>query len=472
MQIPVINGIYTNESPDFRTSYPVNLIPVPKENGISQGYLRPARGIIKLADVSGVDRGGINWNGICYRVVGQSLISIDANGNITIFGPIPGSETVTIDYSFDLLSIAANKSLYFFDGSVITQNTDSDLGDVIDQLWSDGYFITTDGESLVVTELNNPYSVNPLKYGSSEADPDNVVSLLKLRREIYALNRYTIEVFENIGGDLFPFSRIEGAQMQRGCVGTHACDVFMQQIAFLGGGRNEPCAVWIGLNGQTSKISTREIDQILRLYNESELSDVVVEALTDNGHMNLYVHLNDQCLVYDGAASSVMQEPIWYILSSGDDAYAGKYKVNRYQAKNHVFCYNKWIVGNPLYPVLGIMSDTISSHYGNVTGWEFGTTIIYNEGMGAIIHELELVCLTGRVSIGKKPTIWTSYSVDGEVWSNEKPRSAGNFGQRNKRIGWLQQGSMEHWRIQKFRGDSDCNLAIARLEAKIEPLYV
>jgi hypothetical protein len=57
----------------------------------------------------------------------------------------------------------------------------------------------------VVTELSNPLAVNPLKYGSSEVDPDPVVALIKLRNEVYALNRNTIEVFDNVGGELFPF---------------------------------------------------------------------------------------------------------------------------------------------------------------------------------------------------------------------------------------------------------------------------
>lgn len=35
-----INGIYTDQTADYRTSYPLNLVPVPKQNGISQGYLK------------------------------------------------------------------------------------------------------------------------------------------------------------------------------------------------------------------------------------------------------------------------------------------------------------------------------------------------------------------------------------------------------------------------------------------------
>ena len=52
MQIPILDGIYTDNNSDFRTAYPVNLIPVPKGQGISAGYLRPAEGINHVADLS------------------------------------------------------------------------------------------------------------------------------------------------------------------------------------------------------------------------------------------------------------------------------------------------------------------------------------------------------------------------------------------------------------------------------------
>ena len=70
------------------------------------------------------------------------------------------------------------------------------------------------------------------------------------------------------------------------------------------------------------------------------------------------------------------------------------------------------------------------------------------------------------------PIIWTQYSLDGETWSMELNTriKAGTQGERLKRIVWLQQGSMRNWRIQRFRGTSDAQLSIARLEARLEPL--
>lgn len=466
MQIPILNGIYTDGVSDFRTSYPRNMMPVPKQQGISEGYLRPADGIVQFGSGPGNGRGGINWNGTCYRVMGTSLVSIDSAGVTKVLGDVGGSGQVTMDYSFDQLAIASSGGLYYWNGSTLTRVTDADLGHVVDFLWVDGYFMTTDGTNLIVTELNDPTAVNPLKYGSSEADPDPVKGLIKLRNEVYALNRYTIEVFQNVGGDFFPFDRIEGAQMQRGVVGTYAAAMFMENIAFVGGGRNEAPAVWIGSNSSTAKISTREIDQILGTYSEDDLALTVVEVRVSNGHQLLYIHLPDQVLVYDGAASQIVSEPVWFTLDSGLASHA------TYRAKNFVWCYNKWLCEDPTSTFHGELVNDISSHYGSVVGWEFGTLIIYNEGRGALFHELELVCLTGRTTFGADPTIWTSYTIDGMVWSQERPRSAGKFGERLKRLTWLQQGHMRHWRCQKFRGTSDCHISVARLEATIEALNV
>jgi hypothetical protein len=466
MQIPVLNGIYTDRNSDFRTSYPRNLVPVPKKQGISEGYLRPAEGIIQAGVGPGVDRGGINWNGTHYRVMGISLVKIFEDGTYKSLGTIPGTTPVTFDYSFDRLAIAADRKLYYWDGVSLVQVIDPDLGAVNDMVWVDGYFMTTDGQSLVVTELNNPLAVNPLKYGSAEADPDPVQGLLKLRNEIYALNRYTIEVFQNVGGDFFPFERIEGAQMIRGTVGTHCAAVLMESLIFMGGGRNESIAIWAGSNGSTVKVSTREIDQILAKYSETQLATSILEPRVLDGHQFLYIHLPDQALVYDAAASQIVGEPVWFTLTS---SLVGN---GTYRARNFVYCYNRWYCGDPTSMSFGYLSNSVSTHYGQTNGWEFGTAIIYNEGRGAIFHELELVCLTGRTAFGVDPTIWTSYSVDGENWSQERPRSAGSTGQGTKRLNWLQQGVMRHWRCQRFRGTSDSHIAISRLEARIEGLNV
>jgi hypothetical protein len=465
MQIPILNGIYTDSTPELRTSYPVNLVPVPKQSGISNGFLRPGDGIVSNGTGPGIDRGGINWQGELYRVMGTKLVEINSAGAVTVLGDVGGpvDELVTFDYSFDRLAIASGGRLYYWDNATLVQVTDPDLGVVLDVVFVDGYFMTTDGEFLIVTELNDPTQVNPLKYGSSEVDPDPVVALLKLRNEIYALNRNTIEVFDNTGGAFFPFARIDGAQLQKGCIGTQGCCVYIDAIAFLGSGRNEAPSIYVGAAATTTKISTQEIDNILLEYTEAQLALVKLEARNDKSHQHLYVHLPDRTIVYDAAASQTLQTPVWFTLTTTLAGFA------QYRARNLVWIYDKWTVGDPQSSNIGYLVQDIGSHWGLQVYWEFGTLIIYNEGKGALMQQLELVSLTGSVALGKNPQISTSYSVDGKAYSQERFISVGTTGS-NKRLSWFQQGHMRNFRIQRFKGDSDAHVSYVRLEAKIEGL--
>lgn len=479
MQIPILNGIYADATPELRTAYPVNFVPVPKKSGISNGFLRPGDGIVANGTGPGTDRGGINWNGVCYRVMGTKLVSVASDGAVTVLGDVGGpvNSLVTFDYSFDVLAIASGGRLYYWipvttpatidwnpTTPILRQVTDPDLGLVLDVVWVDGFFMTTDGTSLVVTELLDPMSVNPFKYGSSEVDPDPVVALLKLRNEVYALNRNTVEVFDNVGGELFPFARIDGAQLQKGVIGTFACCVYIDRIAFLGSGRNEAPGIYVGASATTQKISTQEIDELLLTYTEEQLATVKLEPRNDKSHQHLYVHLPDRTVVYDAAASEALGDQVWFTLTTTIVGFS------QYRARNLVWAYDKWLVGDPQSSSIGYLVQDTGHHWGQQVRWEFGTLIAYNEGNGAIFNRLELVSLTGSVALGTNPQISTSYSTDGLAWSQDRSITVGTIGNTTKRLAWFQQGHMRNWRIQRFRGDSDAHISFMRLEAQIEAL--
>lgn len=462
-QIAILNGIYTDQSGEYRTGYPRNLMPVPKTQGISQGYLRPADGLLTFGTGPGSDRGGIVWNGTHYRVMGTSLVSVLPDGTVTTLGDVGSGGTVTMDYSFDRLAITSGGRLYYWDGS-LTQVTDPDLGVANCVIYLDGYFLTTDGEFIVQTELSDPTQINPLKYGSAESDPDPLFRLLKPRAELSAVGRYTVEQFQNIGGDLFAFQRIDGARISKGAAGTHACCEFQDAIALLGGGRNEPMSVYLAYQGSANKIATREIETILEGYSEATLSEAIVESRSTRVSQLLYVHLPDQTLVYDAAASAALQTPVWFILTSSVVA------PGQYRARNWVLADGKWIAGDPQSSNLAEATLTVSSHYGEQVGWDFSTSALYADGKGAIVSQIELVALPGRVNLADNPVIWTSYSLDGVTFSTERAISTGAIGTYDKRLVWRRQGFFKNWRIQKFRGTSDSHLSMARLELTAEPL--
>jgi hypothetical protein len=467
MQVPILSGIYTNMASDFRRSYPKNLVPVIQQTGLSSGYFRPADGIIDFGyppNATDFDRGGIEWNGTLYRAMGTKLMSFDSTGTVTVLAEIGGEGQVTFDYSQDLLAVLSNGILYYWSGTVLTQLTpDPEMGPIIDFCWVDGYFFVTDGYLLGVTSISDPTVIS--YKATSEADPDGIISIQKFRNEVYAINRHTIELFNNAGiaGD-FPFVRVEGAQVQRGGVGTYTCCVYLDSVAFVGGGRNEQVSVWLASGANTVKIATREIDQILEGYGESVLSQILCEVRVHNGLNHLYIHLPDFTLVYDGSASQIAQEAIWFILADGLAANA------QYKAKNFVYAYDKWICGDTMTGRIGYTTQDVSTVWGEPVGWQFETPIFYNEGKGAILHELELVTLSGRAVPTTDPLIWASYTTDGLTYSQERSCRAGRTGQYARRITWMRNGRFPDWRAYRFRGTSDAHIAIARLDASFEPL--
>lgn len=470
MQIPILNGVYVDSSPAVRVSYPVNMVPVPVESGVSKWQLRPAEGVESFATGQGNDRGAIVWKGTHYRVSGTSLISVSSAGVVTVLAVVPGTEPVRFDFSFDLLLIAADEKLYYWDGMSLNQVTDPDVGTVLDTLWVDGYSMVTDGTNVAVSDLADPYAFNPLKYGSTDT-PDPIQCLVKVQNEVHVVSRDLIDVFQNVGGSGFPFARVQSALISKGAIGRRAACAFADAVAFVGSGRNETPGVYLGRNAQLIKISTREIDNQLLEYTEAQLADTLVESVVDRGSQYLYVHLPDRTLVYDAIATAsgasdkpAAERPVWFTLTT---AIAG---FSQYRARNIVRFNDEWIVGDPSSSAIGRWTTTDSQHYGADVRWEFGTLMLRNDGRGAIINELELVALTGAVPEGLDPVVSTSYSRDGVTWSQDRTIKCGQRGNTTKRLMWFQQGELRGSRIQRFRGDSRSRLTALAIEAQIQRL--
>lgn len=471
MKVPILAGLYADSSAEMRTGYPRNMVPVPKQTGVDDGYLKPADGVLQVGTGPGVGRGGINWRGVLYRVMGDQLCSIDASNVVTPLGRVGGTGQVMLDYGFDRLAIASGGTLFYWDGSKLTPVTDGNIGTVIDVKWLAGYFVCTDGVNVTVTNLNDPTTGSPLAYGSAEGDPNPIKAVDSLRGELYVFTRYSIQVFRNVGAQVslstvqsFPFQVINEAEVPKGPIGTFSYTPVGDTFYFVGSGRGEAPGVYKMVPANTEKVSTREIDRILLGYTEAQLAQVVMEVRVDRNHQLVYMHLPDQTWVFDTIGSLIVGDYVWYQLDSG------LLTRSTYRARNLVWCYDRWNVEDPTSTAFGVLTDAVGSHYGSAIGWEVTTPMLYNQGGDAIIHELELVTLPGRVPLGADPSVWTQYTYDGEDWSLEKVAKAGKQGQRNKRIGWRQQGRIRNYRMQRVRGTSDAHLPILRLEAKVEPL--
>jgi len=464
--IPILAGTLVDPSTGApRVNYPVNMVPVPGQDNVLDGFLKPAEGIVSFAAGIGADRGGIVWNkdGKHYRVSGTKLITVDVNGVVASIADIPGTGPVKMDFSFTLLGILANGVLYFWDGASLTSVTDPNMpANLTDMMWVDGYWMCTDGTNIVVTDLTAPTVVNPNKYLQINT-PDTVESLLKIQNQPVVVSKNQTDLLQNIGGQFFPFAPVPTAVITKGAVGVRAACIFQDQVAFIGGARNEGYCVYLARNGQFLPVSTIEIGKTLASYSDDDLATAILESITKDNCNYLHVRLPDRTLVYDATASAVAQQPVWHVRVSTLTGFAQN------RCSFATFFKGMWVVGDPLSKSIGILSDEVSTHWGADVRWEISTQMMRNETKGASIDRLELVATTGYVVPGLDPMVSTSYTLDGVKYSQDRSVRSGKNGETEKRIQWLLQGPWKNWRIQRIRGDSSSRLTAMRLIAEITP---
>ncbi|WP_412021539.1 packaged DNA stabilization protein [Burkholderia cepacia] len=482
MQIPLASGSYTDVGAEFRTSYPRNLVPVMKNTGISKMFLRSAEGLTRFdvgaPTLTGHDRGGINWEGTCYRVIGTNFVSVNASGAVTVLGQLPDDGNpvaMATGYSNQGIGIVSAKTLWFYTiqtpGGTTTPTptlqkcTDPNVGSPIDLLWFAGYFAMTDGTYCFVTQLANQFTLNSQLFGNDSNSGDPLNALLKFRNELYMCNRYTIAVFDNEGGTGFPFVENPGATIQKGVIGPYARTITSQGFAFVGSAQGEAPSVWLSVGlGIATKIAAREVEMVLAQYTEAQLYTAVLEYRAEKEQQFIYLHLPDYTLMYDVAGSQVAQQPLWVFLDSSSDGSGA------WRAWHPVYCYGKFLVGDKIDQRIGFIDSTTAAQYGANARFQFDTMFLYNGAHGLVVNALELVGTYGRAALNEDATISMQWSDDGEVWSAPRFKSMGSQGQRKKRVQWRPKTFFRNFRALRFAGNNASPISFASLEVNPEPL--
>lgn len=410
VQIPLLKGTKGTPLGEFAETLPVNLEPVSIDSGISKGMLRSAMGANTIGTGPGLDRGGILYNGVCYRVMGTKLVTVSPVGAVTILADVGAGGPVGLTYGFGRLAIQSGVNLFYWDGATLTQVTDTDLGPCYDVAWMNQQFFSTDGQYIIAADITDPTNITATRYGSAESSPDAITGIIPLRNEMYVCGTETIEVQTYTGGEDFPLTASPGATIPIGVVGSRAKCAFSQTFAFVGAGRNHATAVWLAAEGTATKLSTRIVDDLIAKVRDQ--SNIQLEARVSRDEERLYVHLPTCSLVYLFRASQMAQTAVWYIVSSGlGDGRA-------YRARNAVLVDGVWIVGDTESNAIGVLTEGPTPN-----------------------------------AIGD-PQVFMSTSVDSETWSIEKACSAGRSGDRNAKVSWRPHRRSSGYMNFRFRGET------------------
>ena len=457
--ITLIKGDKVGVETDYRDALPVNMYAVKRDILGAKGYMIEYPGLTSLATGPGIDRGA-NYNERFtnqYRVSGTKFVSVSTAGVVSELGTIPGTSQARLInfYSFNTQGVIADGRFFLYDTTLgFREVTDADLGSPIDGVWVDGYYFMTDGEYLFHTDIDDESSIDPLKFATAEFMPDPSLGVEKTQdNKVLVFGRYTLEYFINDATENFAFSRVQTRAQKIGIVATHAKCESKGNFYITGGRREEAVAVHLIGVGSSKKVSTREIDKILKEYTEPELSDMRMESRVEDNTSFILVHLPNETLCFNETiAEDFGIDVAWTILKSdvkGNVTYRGINGV--LDARS-----SKWVYGDKQDTHIGVLDNLVCTHYENLAEWILYTPLVNIESYS--IDEIEIETIPGH-TVSDDATVAVSITYDGVTYGTEYWQLYGEPHNYNTRFFLRRLGIVNGWCGFKFRGASTSRMA-------------
>lgn len=498
-ELPIATGFYEDATKLISSQECINWIPqTPQTQGFSAAQLVQTQGVSLFTTTSNFGaRGAIVMNSLAYTVNGTQLHRIDADGTKVDLGAVSGSGIVSLATNGTQICIVvpgAAAYVYSVAGGLVTI-TDTDfttsLGPSQQVVFVDGYFVHYNNTSAAsnqavffISNLNDATAYDPLDFGTAEADPDNITGLHVNSNRLHVGGFKTIEPMANIGGDGFPFQRINGGLIQKGIRAKFSSRDFDNSFCFVGGGTNERAAVWRLVGQGAQKISTAAIDNILQNLTESELGNVFSTTYAENGAYIYYIHLNSRTFGYDASTQ------LWHERKSKNtDMQLVNWRVN-----GIIEVYGKILVTDAQSGRIGLLDKNTYTEYGESIQRVVSTQPFLNQGNAFSFSEMEVTCETGTadpVAVGlsrydvegyqevgfdeppfliatEPPRIQRQFSDDGGyTWSNATSRSLGRQGDYTIRQVWKREGTANRLRVYRYIIDEPIKTSIIKLEANL-----
>lgn len=301
----------------------------------------------------------------------------------------------------------------------------------------DGYFIFNKPSTGIWYVSNwGTFDVDPLSFASAEGDPDNIVALIANHRDLWLVGENSIEVFVNTGNPDFPFERVSGGFLEKGCVAPHSVAKIDGTIFWLGKDKSGHGIVYASTALNPQRISTHAIELVIQGYEIDKITAADAYTYHDGGHSFYVLNFPDSTWAFD------ITTKLWH-----ERAYNNGGALERHRAQHHAFIsqFGFHLAGdyedNRLYRVDNDVytDDTVPIVRLRSTPHVSGG----GKNLFCKTFQLDLeagVGLSGGVQ-GEDPQAILDWSNDGgHTWSNEQWASIGKAGVFQARAKWERLG--------------------------------
>lgn len=302
---------------------------------------------------------------------------------------------------------------------------------------TDNYFVYNKPNSQLwaSSDLLSPIT-DPLSFASKDGSPDDLVSIIVDRREVYLLGEMSSEVWINSGAVPFPFTRIPGTSTQQGIAAQYSMSRMGNSFAYVSK-NNRGEAMIVRMNGYfPERISTHAVETTLVNQN---VADALAWTYQLEGH-EVYVvtfpsiGTNGLTWAYDNTTG------LWH---------KWLYRNNQNEFERHrgnccAFFNQQVLVGDYENGKIYQLSRSIYTDDGQPIRRIRRAPHIVTDLQRQYFHELQIQFQPGvglSTGQGQDPQAMLRWSNDGgSTWSNEYWTSIGKQGKYQNRAIWRRLG--------------------------------
>lgn len=376
---------------------------------------------------------GTVWSGTSLGTLNTSAGTVRADSNKLASGD---TTTVFVDgtdsYTYEYVASSGAETFDDYAGRGYSQ-----VDEATHVVFIDGYFIfNKPGTGIFYVSEWGSFNVDPLSFATAEGDPDNLNSLIANHRYLYLFGDRSIEVFSDTGNAAFPFERISGGFIEKGCLAPYSVAKIDGFVLWLGRDQLGQGMVYSAQGATPQKVSTHAIENAIQGYGIDSLTTADAFTYSMGGHSFYVLNFPEATWVYD------LTTKMWH-----ERAYNNGGILERHRANYHTFTtqYGIHLVGDYEDNRIYQLSDSVYTDDG-VYIQRIRSCPHVSGGLKRVFHhslqiDMEMgVGLTGGVQ-GEDPQIVLDWSDDGgHTWSNEKQASIGKIGAYKTRAIFRQLG--------------------------------
>lgn len=398
---------------------------------------------------SSVGRGSHVMGGILYTVHGTTLYEVSAGGTATSRGTIAGSGRVSMaDNATQLCIVNGIQGYIYTVTGGLVQITDPSFLSADTVAYQDGYFIfnASGTGQFFISNLLDGLTYTATDFADAEGNVDNLVAVFTNHRELFLYGERTTEVWYNSGNLDFPFSRIGGSFIERGCAAKHSIADIDNTMIFLGDDK-----IVYRMEGYTpQRISQHAIESAIEGY--TSISSAYAFSYTMDGHKFYVLTFPEATWVYDASTQ------LWHERQS--------FGLSKWRASDYVEAYGKHLVLDSENGNIGELDNDTYTEYGNTMQGIAAAPPIHSDRRRMFMSRFELDIETGvglTSGQGSDPQIMLEWSDDGgRTFGTRQPwRSIGKIGEYRQRLRWNRMGSFRNRVLKLIVSDPVKRVGIA-----------